>query len=139
MLNDTLINGNDSFEILQYNVFKWLWENHQYYITPGSKFGGHFMIYEGFRSIEIAKFLFCFCLYFLDDPERVHALAIVHVLPWKQPLSLLDLVTYTRLANTTKKKLWLVSFVENTEGRASYSEEPYKNKKDSLNEFEWKF
>jgi tRNA-intron lyase len=64
-------------------VFNDLW-NKGNYLTSASKFGGHFLVYEG-------------------DPLRFHASYIVVVADANQRLRMLDLVSFGRLAVGVKK------------------------------------
>ncbi|KAG8192998.1 hypothetical protein JTE90_028118 [Oedothorax gibbosus] len=85
-------------EKLRYAVYKDLWEK-KYYITPGSKFGGDFLAYEG-------------------DPLKYHALFIVVC---KGPLDRFqgsDIVVYGRLGHQVKKTVALASV--NAEGNVEY-------------------
>jgi len=61
-------------------------EKKNYYLSYGSKFGGNFLVYEG-------------------DPETNHALAIIHIIEWKENLFFYDLIAFNRVATSTKKKL----------------------------------
>ena len=70
-------------------VFSDLWEK-GYFITNGNKFGGDYLVYPG-------------------DPLRFHSHFIVKILPWKERLTGLDLVSVGRLGSTVKKTSVLAS------------------------------
>ena len=70
-------------------VFSDLWEK-GYFITNGNKFGGDYLVYPG-------------------DPLRFHSHFIVKILPWKEKLTGLDLVSVGRLGSTVKKTSVLAS------------------------------
>ena len=74
-------------ERLKYAVFHDLWLK-GYYLTPGLKYGGDYLVYR-------------------DNPSRVHSDFIAVVMPWKQPIS--SIVSLGRLGSKVKKNTLLCS------------------------------
>ncbi|KAL1917330.1 uncharacterized protein VTP21DRAFT_4986 [Calcarisporiella thermophila] len=71
----------------RYVVFEVLWSM-GYYIGPGLKFGGDYLLYEG-------------------DPLRYHAAKIASVVEWNEEFCLRELVARARLAGGAKKTHWM--------------------------------
>ncbi|KAM4651445.1 tRNA-splicing endonuclease subunit Sen34 [Discoglossus pictus] len=90
--------GQKEHEIC-YKIFRDLWEK-GYYLTSGSKFGGHFLVYPG-------------------DPMRFHAHYIAICLPHKEEIPLSDIITAGRLGTNVKKTVLLCS--TNQEGTVTYT------------------
>eukprot|EP00041_Stephanoeca_diplocostata_P028167 m.788727 g.788727 ORF g.788727 m.788727 type:complete len:337 (-) comp23318_c0_seq21:3032-4042(-) len=80
---------------LRYRVFADLHAK-GYWITPGVKFGGDFLVYPG-------------------DPHRYHAHFVAVVLPYRRTLSPLDIISFGRLGNVVKKALLLCSVSDATD------------------------
>lgn len=84
-------------ERLKYAVFRNLWLK-GYYLTPGIKYGGDYLVYR-------------------DNPNLVHADFIAVVLSWKQPIC--SIVSLGRLGSKVKKNTLLCS-VEGEGGPINY-------------------
>ncbi|KAL1115608.1 hypothetical protein AAG570_005898 [Ranatra chinensis] len=80
---------------LKYEVFKNLWEK-DYYVTPGQKFGGDYLIYPG-------------------DPVKFHAFAIVQCRDHTDPIPMVDLIAHSRIGSTTRKTFVIASQREDGE------------------------
>ncbi|CAO3565108.1 unnamed protein product [Mortierella alpina] len=65
-------------------VFMYLWGSLQFYLAPGMKFGGDYLLYR-------------------NDPLVCHAALIASVKDKDEPLSLTDLASSARLASTVQK------------------------------------
>ncbi|ORX63790.1 tRNA-intron endonuclease catalytic domain-like protein, partial [Basidiobolus meristosporus CBS 931.73] len=76
-------------ERLRYRIYVDLWDK-GYYITPGSKFGGDFLLYPG-------------------DPLRYHSHFVASIVPFTKELSPVSLVGYGRLGAAVKKAYLLCS------------------------------
>ncbi|ESO83185.1 hypothetical protein LOTGIDRAFT_236781 [Lottia gigantea] len=76
-------------EGLQYHVFKDLWQQN-YFITPGNKFGGDFLVYPG-------------------DPALFHSFYIAVCLPHDETLTSLEIVTLGRLGANVRKTVLMCS------------------------------
>ncbi|KAF9275010.1 tRNA-splicing endonuclease subunit Sen34 [Mortierella alpina] len=73
-------------------VFMHLWKSLQFYLAPGMKFGGDYLLYR-------------------NDPLVCHASFIASVKDKDEPLSLTDLASSARLASTVQKLHLLCSVV----------------------------
>ncbi|KAI7821956.1 hypothetical protein BC939DRAFT_504193 [Gamsiella multidivaricata] len=67
------------------SAFMYLWATEKYFLAPGMKFGGDYLLYK-------------------NDPLICHASMIATIEDRDQPLSLLDLATRARLASTVQKQ-----------------------------------
>jgi len=104
-----IIEGDINCEqFLQYQVFQDLWEK-GYYITSGSKFGCHFLVYQG-------------------NPAEFHALYMVHVIPDHQEFSWQYVAYFTRLA-TSANKLLLFASVGPSKDKSTVATVTYLNVK----------
>lgn len=74
-------------EVIRYKVFVDLWSR-SYYITPGLKYGGDYLVYSG-------------------DPALVHSHYVAIVQPWSQAVN--PLVTCGRIGTKVKKNTLLCS------------------------------
>ncbi|KAG0326634.1 tRNA-splicing endonuclease subunit [Podila humilis] len=94
-------------------IFKHLWEQCQYFVAPGMKFGGDYLLYE-------------------KDPLICHSSRIASVRDMDEPLSMTDLANYARLASSVQKRHLLCSVVKekipdtDTEP-SSYQQRPLDN------------
>ncbi|KAG4304063.1 hypothetical protein PORY_002586 [Pneumocystis oryctolagi] len=71
----------------RYSVWKYFHDK-GYYITPGLRFGSHYLAYPG-------------------DPLRYHSHFLVNVMEWEETFSMLEIVGGGRLG-TNVKKAWVV-------------------------------
>ena len=72
------------------SVFLNLWDLQKYFVAPGLKFGGDYLLYK-------------------QDPLICHASFVASVKDMDEPLTLTDLATSARLATTVQKKHLLCS------------------------------
>lgn len=71
----------------RYSVWKYLHDK-GYYMTPGLKFGAHYLAYPG-------------------DPLKYHSHFLVNVMEWEQEFSIINIVGGGRLG-TNVKKAWVI-------------------------------
>ncbi|KTW30833.1 tRNA-intron endonuclease [Pneumocystis carinii B80] len=71
----------------RYSVWKYLHDK-GYYMTPGLKFGAHYLAYPG-------------------DPLKYHSHFLVNVMQWEQEFSIINIVGGGRLG-TNVKKAWVI-------------------------------
>ncbi|KAJ3159748.1 tRNA-splicing endonuclease subunit [Geranomyces michiganensis] len=87
-------------ELLRYKVFCALWEQ-GYYVGPGSKFGGDFVLYPG-------------------DMLRYHSQFVVSVVPVDKMYSPLDAIMFGRLGTVVKKSHAMCSWDEKKDKMLCY-------------------
>ncbi|KAI9233777.1 MAG: hypothetical protein BYD32DRAFT_425095 [Podila humilis] len=71
-------------------IFKHLWADQQYFLAPGMKFGGDYLLYK-------------------KDPLVCHSSLIASIRDIDEPLSLTDLANFARLASSVQKRHLLCS------------------------------
>lgn len=71
-------------------VFEHLWKDQQFFIAPGMKFGGDYLLYR-------------------NDPLVCHASLVASVKEPEEPLSLVDIANSARLVSTVQKQHLLCS------------------------------
>lgn len=71
-------------------VFEHLWKDQQFFIAPGMKFGGDYLLYR-------------------NDPLVCHASLVASVKEPEEPLSLVDMANNARLVSTVQKQHLLCS------------------------------
>ncbi|KAF9551307.1 hypothetical protein EC957_009191 [Mortierella hygrophila] len=71
-------------------IFEHLWKDHQFFIAPGMKFGGDYLLYR-------------------NDPLVCHASLVASVKEPEEPLSLVDMANSARLVSTVQKQHLLCS------------------------------
>nr|CAD7571456.1 unnamed protein product [Timema californicum] len=76
-------------EKLRYNTFKTLWEQ-GYFITPGQKFGGDFLVYPG-------------------DPVKFHAQFLIICVERTSALPMSEIVAFGRLGSSVRKTVVIAS------------------------------
>ncbi|KAF9909872.1 tRNA-splicing endonuclease subunit Sen34 [Linnemannia zychae] len=82
-------------------VFEYLWKDHQFFIAPGMKFGGDYLLYR-------------------NDPLVCHASLVASVKePEEAVLTLLDLASSARLVSTVQKQHMLCSFLPSQDDTAT--------------------
>ncbi|KAI1316566.1 hypothetical protein EDD11_009831 [Mortierella claussenii] len=94
-------------------IFRHLWTDHQFFLAPGMKFGGDYLVYR-------------------KDPLICHASLIATVKEDPhEPLPLLDLVSKARLASTVQKQHLLCAVAEEDTTRAIKTSDASKNSSSS--------
>ncbi|KAI8596222.1 hypothetical protein EDD21DRAFT_10842 [Dissophora ornata] len=95
-------------------VFMQLWEAERFFVAPGMKFGGDYLLYK-------------------SDPLICHASLVATIVDADEPLSLADLACSARLASTVQKQHLICSLAKRqslhhpsltTPGVTSFKEEP---------------
>ncbi|KAF9369482.1 tRNA-splicing endonuclease subunit [Podila verticillata] len=74
-------------------IFKHLWADQQYFLAPGMKFGGDYLLYK-------------------KDPLVCHSSLIASIRDIDEPLSLTDLANFARLASSVQKRHLLCSVIQ---------------------------
>eukprot|EP00669_Euglena_mutabilis_P013444 TRINITY_DN8411_c0_g1_i1.p1 TRINITY_DN8411_c0_g1~~TRINITY_DN8411_c0_g1_i1.p1 ORF type:complete len:158 (-),score=12.76 TRINITY_DN8411_c0_g1_i1:252-725(-) len=92
--NPTAVEGDDA--ALFNTVFHDLW-SHGWYITSGTKFGGHYLLYP-------------------RDPFHFHAVYVVLVKGPDEAVACTDWVAAARVANTARKALLFATVLTDTHG-----------------------
>ncbi|KAF9935449.1 hypothetical protein FBU30_000047 [Linnemannia zychae] len=80
-------------------IFEYLWKVHQFFVAPGMKFGGDYLLYR-------------------NDPLVCHASLVASIKEPDEPLSLIDLVNSARLVSTVQKQHLLCSILSSPSTRA---------------------
>lgn len=83
-------------DLMRAAVFVNLWDSQKYFVAPGLKFGGDYLLYK-------------------QDPLICHASFVASVKDMDEPLTLTDLATSARLATTVQKKHLLCSPSSNSD------------------------
>ncbi|KAF9334567.1 tRNA-splicing endonuclease subunit [Podila minutissima] len=95
-------------------IFKHLWADQQYFLAPGMKFGGDYLLYK-------------------KDPLVCHSSLIASIRGIDEALSLIDLANFARLASSVQKRHLLCSidqqapeparntFGDNTQGQIKFT------------------
>ncbi|KAF8949532.1 hypothetical protein BGZ47_000073 [Haplosporangium gracile] len=73
-------------------VFEHLWKDHRFFIAPGMKFGGDYLLYR-------------------NDPLVCHASLVASVKDPEEPLSLVDMANNARLVSTVQKQHLICSIL----------------------------
>ncbi|KAG0025087.1 tRNA-splicing endonuclease subunit [Podila clonocystis] len=88
-------------------IFKHLWADQQYFLAPGMKFGGDYLLYK-------------------KDPLVCHSSLIASIRGIDEALTLTDLANFARLASSVQKRHLLCSTDQQEPPAKSASKDPHK-------------